>query len=385
VANQLSDPAVPDAPDRYELRTDRDPCVISQRLSERQQEFAATPFQTSQWLATWYNTLGQTGGEPLVLTVIDRETHEVAAIFPLFRRREGGLRIIDFADGEVSDYNAPILGPAAPAGVGSTRAFWIATKHALSDADLIKFTKMPATIEGRLNPLVLLPEAVPSVLNSNTICIPDAWENFLGRLDRKVRKEIGRSWRVFSGHEGAQFRRVVTSREAEYVLEWMERQQRARFASPGSLYLLDRPDVVAFYRNLVAGGLFEGEVVLTALFCHDEVVSALLGLVRGPAYTMIRIAKAGEAWSNCSPGRLVIIKTMRLLREQGCTVFDLSIGDVPHKRRLGVQQSPLFELVVALTARGLPSLAYQRTKQLIGKFPAVDKFARGVLRQLRSA
>jgi len=319
-----------------------------------------------------------------VLTVIDRETREVAAIFPLFRRRERGLRIIDFADGGVSDYNAAILGPAAPTGVGSTRAFWIATRNALSDADLIKFTKMPATIEGRLNPLVHLPEAAPSVLNSNTVCIPHAWESFFGGLDRKVRKEIGRSWRVFSGHEGAQFRRLVTVREAECVLEWMERQQRARFATAGSLYLLDRPDVVEFYRNLVAGGLCKGEVVLTALFCQNEVVSALLGLVRGPAYTMIRIAKAGEGWSNCSPGRLVIIKTMRLLREQGCTVFDFSIGDLSYKRRLGAYQTPLFELVAALTARGLPSLAYQRTKQLIGQFPAVDKFARGVLRQLRA-
>jgi CelD/BcsL family acetyltransferase involved in cellulose biosynthesis len=148
---------------------------------------------------------------------------------------------------------------------------------------------------------------------------------------------------------------------------------------------LDRPDIVAFYRNLVAGGLHKGEVVLTALSCRDELVSALLGLVRGPAYTMIRIARADERWSICSPGRLVIIKTMRLLLEQGCKVFDFSIGDLPHKRRLGAQRSPLFELIVALTARGLPSLAYQRTKQLIGKYPAVDKFARRVLVQLRSA
>jgi CelD/BcsL family acetyltransferase involved in cellulose biosynthesis len=100
---------------------------------------------------------------------------------------------------------------------------------------------------------------------------------------------------------------------------------------------------------------------------------------------MIRIARADQGWSNCSPGRLVIIKTMRLLLEQGYNTFDFSIGDLPHKRRLGTQQSPLFELIVALTARGLPSLAYQRAKQFIGKYPAVDKFARRVLVQLRSA
>jgi CelD/BcsL family acetyltransferase involved in cellulose biosynthesis len=385
VAYSVSDVEAAGPAHHYVVRTDGDPRIISRLVNERPREFAATSFQTSLWLATWYNTLGRGGGEPIVLTVVDGRTREVAAILPLFRRRERGLRVIDFADGGVSDYNAAILGPAAPTGVGLAKAFWTATKNVLSDADLIRFTKMPGTVEGRINPLVLLPQAARCSLNSNTIYIPRTWESFLAGLDRKVRKEIGRSWRVFSGHDGAEFRRVEALNEAEYVLSCIERQQRARFARPDSVYLLDHPDIIAFYRELVAGGLRAGEVVLTALLCHNDVVAALLGLVRGRTYTMIRISKVGEPWTNCSPGRLVIIKTMRLLLEQGCTTFDLSIGDLPYKRRLGTQQGPLFELAVALTARGLPSLAYQRTKQLIGEYPVVDRFARRVLHQVRRA
>jgi len=49
----------------------------------------------------------------------DRRRHgwvdgEQAALLPLIRRRSKNISIVEFADLDLTDYNAPILGPAAP-------------------------------------------------------------------------------------------------------------------------------------------------------------------------------------------------------------------------------------------------------------------------------
>ena len=100
-------------------------------------------------------------------------------------------------------------------------------------------------------------------------------------LDRKVRKEIGRCWRVFSKRDGATFRRIESRKDAAQIMAAMERQQRLRHQG-GGRYFLDDPAIAAFYRSLVENGIGSGEIVLTALTCGDEVVATLLGLARPP-------------------------------------------------------------------------------------------------------
>ena len=75
---------------------------------------AAMVFQTSRWLDAWYSTIGRVVGQPLLVTILDRTSGELAAMLPLVLRTDGGFRTIEFADATVSDYNAPVLGPAAP-------------------------------------------------------------------------------------------------------------------------------------------------------------------------------------------------------------------------------------------------------------------------------
>ena len=98
---------------------------------------------------------------------------------------------------------------------------------------------------------------------------------------------------------------------------------------------------------------------------------------------MIRISSAAGAWTDCSPGRLVIVQTMRMLHLQHYTTFDFSIGDYPHKRRLGTEQRPLLEFTAALSVRGLPAAGYDHTKHLIRRFPVVEAIARRMIAYAR--
>ena len=78
---------------------------------------------------------------------------------------------------------------------------------------------------------------------------------------------------------------------------------------------------------------------LSALTVGEEIVATLLGIRSGSRYVMVRISNAGGKWSNCSPGRLIIERTMAALHEDGVREFDFSIGNYAYKRRFGVTRA----------------------------------------------
>jgi CelD/BcsL family acetyltransferase involved in cellulose biosynthesis len=348
---------------RYQVRVDRGFDVS--RWRELADKYSATAFQSAHWLETWYATFGRHAADPLLVTITDRKDGALAAALALVRRAEPALRALEFADAGVSDYNAPILGPAAPTDPADARSMWTALRSAIPGVDLVRFTKMPREVEGRVNPFVLLSQAHAGSFSSNAVSIEGNWEAYLASLERVFRKELRRYWRVFEKHEGAHFRQVTEPDEAARVFAELERQQCARRREAGLPYVLDQPEFAAFYRKLTADGIPPGDVVLTALMCGEEVVAALLGITRKDRYVMVRISSGSREWANCSPGRLVIVQTMRMLHERGYKVFDFSIGNYDYKRRLGVVGQPLCDFVVALSPRGLPSVLYDRAGRFV--------------------
>jgi CelD/BcsL family acetyltransferase involved in cellulose biosynthesis len=368
---------------RFLVFVDKDVAEMVSRWDAVADGAARTPFQSRRWLESWYGTVGRCGGEPILLTVRDRQTHRLVVMLPLFAHQRGQLRVVRFADAGVSDYNAPVLGPDAPVDLAGAKELWKAIRRAIGGADLVNFIKMPNEIEGRPNPLTLLPQCGRCAVGTNVLSIDGSWDDYLSRLDRKVRKEIGRCWRLFSKRDGAAFGRVRNQNEAARVMAAMEVQQRMRHQHQHTPYLLDKPTVARFYRSLVENGIGCGEIILTALTCRGEVVSALLGLARPPTYVMIRISSAAEAWRDCSPGRLVIVQTMRMLHQEHYTTFDFSIGDYPHKRNLGTEQRPLLELTAALSVRGVPAAGYDYAKHLIMRFPAAEAVTRRMIEYAR--
>lgn len=356
---------------QYDVTVERDVAAFAPRLAAAQ---AATVFQSGTFLRAWYATIGEATGEPLLVGVTDRRTGALAALLPLLRHARGGTRIVTFPDHDVSDSNAPLLGPTAPVTAADAQAMWQAVRRAL-DADLVRFTKMPAEIEGRVNPLTLLRQARASALTGNVLIAPGTWDGYLASLRGMFRKQMRKSWRLFAQHEGARFRRITGAAEAARVFDALARQQSARMHAQGQPYQLDEPEFAAFYSRLVAEGIADGSVVLTALMRGETVVAALLGLTRRNSYVMIRVG-SDPAWSHCSPGRLVIVRTLEMLHEEGFRAFDFSVGRYAYKRRLGAQPRPLYDLTDALAPRGVPLLAADRARQFVRARPALHALAR---------
>jgi CelD/BcsL family acetyltransferase involved in cellulose biosynthesis len=89
---------------------------------------------------------------------------------------------------------------------------------------------------------------------------------------------------------------------------------------------------------------------------------------------MVRISNAGEKWSNCSPGRLIIERTMAALHKDGVREFDFSIGNYAYKRRFGVVPLALVDLTAALSWRGVPYVLRDRAAARLRRHPRLGAY-----------
>ena len=335
---------------------------------------SSTPFQDHRWLAAWYAAFANLSQvEPLITVVHDAATSEQIALLPLVRRMQNSVRIVEFADLNLTDYNAPLLTAAAPRNAAQARVLWRDLLSALrrlpGGADLIRLRKMPLDLANGPNPLALLGGARPCPLNGNVVTTGDDLDAYRYSLERTVRKNLERSWRVFTRDPAAQFRIVTDRNEALRVLSTMGIQQGARMRHLGLSFVLDDDTSVAFYRHLVGTSLDSGYAVLSALTVGEEVVATLLGIRSGSRYVMLRSSHAGEKWSHCSPGRLIIKRTMAALHRDGVRSFDFSIGNYAYKRRFGVAPLPLVDLTAALGWRGMPYVLRDHAAHQLRRFP----------------
>jgi len=337
----------------------------------------STPFQHPQWVAGWYDAFANRRGiVPLVAVITDAATGERAALLPLILRPQDGIRIVEFADLDLTDYNAPLLGPAAPRDASSARRMWrdllAALRKLPGAADLVRLRKLPVDLDGRPNPLALLDAAGPCSLNGNLVRTGEDYDGWRHTLERTARKELERSWRVFTRHPGAGFRLAADADEAAKLLAVTEVQQGMRMESLGVNFILNEDSCAEFYRGLVRHGVATGYAVASALTVGEEIVATLLGIRTGSRYVMIRISNAGGTWSNCSPGRLIIERTMAALHADGVREFDFSIGNYAYKRRFGVTRTPLVDLSAALSWRGVPHALRDRAVRRLRRYPRFE-------------
>ena len=194
-----------------------------------------------------------------------------------------------------------------------------------------------------------------------------------------MRKELERSWRVFTRDPAASFALITDTSEALRILSTTEVQQGTRMQGLGLNYILNDEACAAFYRNLVRDGVGNGYALVSVLMVDDEVVATLLGIRTGSRYVMIRISNAGEKWSNCSPGRLIIERTMAALHRDGVRAFDFSVGNYAYKRRFGVTRLPLIDVSAALSWRGWPYALRDHAVRALRTHPLLDAWLKRAL------
>ena len=321
----------------------------------------ATPFQSRAWLEAWTQTFGRDPGTRMIAATVRDASGAAVLALPLVWRRVGLLSSIEFADGGVTDYNAPIVGTGAPSTPAEASRLWRALLKALPRSDVIHFERMPYRIGERLNPLGLLASARPANVAGLALALPNGYAAWRHALPRRFRMELGRCDRLFEAMRKTSFERVDGGGSDVHLA--LERLQKERIAALDLTYTLDDATPKAFYRRLA-----DQPGALTALTAEGVVVAVLLGLRHADRFVMLRIA-SDDAYARLSPGRSIITRTMDALNADGVTVFDFALGDYAYKRRLGGEPVDLREILVARSPLGLNEAAMFRAKAFIRADP----------------
>lgn len=311
----------------------------------------ASPFQQSGWMEAWYRAFEERPGMyPLLVTVTERETGELAMMLPLIQRRTGPFAMIEFADLDATDCNAPALGSAAPTNRDEAVAAWRQlSETAFVGADVVRLGKMPTAIGGRPNPLGLLPTVRPYALRTWSIRADGTFQDYLETLPSPYRRELRRSWRLFEQAGKAAFTVARDATDAARILAVIDELQRERLGQRNARHIFDSPQHQRLYGEVASSCELSA---LSALTLDGEIVAGLMALLDKPRITLVRVANRGGALARIGLGRLLMERTLAAFHAQGYTHFDFSIGDGTHKTRFGAKPEGLVEIEACLTPRG---------------------------------
>lgn len=373
----------------YEVVVDTDPRACLEQWAALETKGASTPFQARAWLLPWYDIVApHIGATPLLVTVRRATSQEPLMLLPLCRRRVGGLAVIEFADGGVSDYNAPLL--AADFKCDDWKSVWRAIRAALPTADAIRLEKLPVTIQGQANPLLTLGGISSMKIGSWDIALAGSRAE-QEKVTHIYSRELKRKSRRLAGRGEVRFGHATTAEDARRFFDAMADQRHERFVELGRDNILDDAVFRRFYESVVFSTVDQGFARVSALSVGDVIVAAIFALQHGNASLILMSTMLGGEWKSSSPGNLSLDRLMLTLAEEGKKRLDFTIGDEPYKGELNAVRRPLYTLVQPLTLAGIPRTVHQlmrsRVRETLDtpRFAPLGAFVRQIMNQRKAA
>jgi CelD/BcsL family acetyltransferase involved in cellulose biosynthesis len=338
-----------------------------------------TVFQTPEWLEAWYGAAARCPGVEPVIVMVDDADGLCAMVLPLIVALSGGRRVLGFADQGVTDYNAPLLGPAAPRTPAAMRQIWTAIRRELPQFDLIRFDKMPR-MAGRVeNPMVWLSGAGLSSQTQSACRIGLPYQASREALmPASFRSKMDACLKRLKKNATMRFYEAAGLAEVTAAFDALVAQKSARARQMGwHDNVLDDPVWQDFYRGLaIRGALGQGPARLLVLSVDDAPAAIILGFLQGDRFHDVVASFDTTRFKNCSLGLLVQDMAMGFMAERGVTTYDMTIGAESYKDLYGPEVETLYEYAATGSLRGFSGAAVTQAKLALRRSPAMVCFAK---------
>lgn len=321
------------------------------------------PFQTVTFLKAWLASFGRSGERSLHFVEVRDNSGRPLLFIPLCISRRKGARILEFIDGDAADYNAPILF-ASDVEWNATRAeqLWRGVTQSLPPFDLVQLDKMPAHIDGMINPLGFLGDRAYEIsCHGNDLRRP--WATVEAAVPQ--RKTLLRKSRQIDRIAPLAFKIASDDSERTEANAAFLRQKQQRFEQtmvPGFDTDADKLD---FFQDGTEFFAQEGMLVLFYLKAGDEIIATIWGLKAGKRYYAIMLSFETGEWARYSPGSVLFYQTLQWLHANGYEWMDLGIGDEAWKLESCETIFPLTARSEPVTARGRAYLLRNKAVETI--------------------
>jgi CelD/BcsL family acetyltransferase involved in cellulose biosynthesis len=287
----------------------------------------ATPFATWEWADGWLQIIGRDSD---VLMAVARRNGRAVGILPLARQGSSAWlpvltmlgvdrlfpdHIALLAAGEVSKDMVAVLLRAALAAAGS---------HARIDLPMV-------AADSGMNRACAeagLPARVRASAIAPYLSISGSFEKFLAGLSGNERYKIRSRTKKLLGIAGVRFG-APAENDHSAVLSRLRELHASRATQKGIESSFDRDDVQQFHARLVAA-LPAESLTFRCLWSGDEIFAVFYGFTLQGRLFYFQLGY-DPAWSDRSPGIVLLSEVIREAHERGCTEFNFLQGDEPFK------------------------------------------------------
>lgn len=173
------------------------------------------------------------------------------------------------------------------------------------------------------------------------ITLPDDWDEYLARLDKKQRHEIRRKLRRAGGDDARWY--IVNgehnlAEELDRFLELMasSQQQKAEF--------LEDPKNVTFFKKIVPATFEQGWLQLNFLTVDGVPSATYLNFDYNDSIQVYNSGLDPEKFAHLSPGIVLLAYNIQHAIETGHRLFDFLRGNETYKYRMGGEDTRVFKL-----------------------------------------
>ncbi len=334
-----------------------DPAALAHLWRAFETDAAGHVFQTYDYVAAWVRHVAAARGIEPRIVVARAGSGRLLAILPLGVGRRMGVRVLSWLGGDQSDYHCGLFDRAFLAGLhddpAAAEAFRRAAVAAASaGADVVRFTRQPAAIDGLSNPFAG-PGALDHASQAHETRLEGSFEAYYtakrGKSSRRIDKRkldkltsLG-PLRLVDATDPGEIRRIMAALVA---------MKRDSLAARGISDIFGEPGVRDFYEAIAQTAAAGGPAHVAALYCGDDIAACSWGLVHGRRYYYVLHTYAGGEIGRCSPGKHLMYHLMQWAIARGVDAFDFTVGDEPYKAEWCEVSQPLRDTVASLSARG---------------------------------
>lgn len=321
----------------------------------------ASIFQSHAWVLAWWLTAMDKERRQLHIGLAWRDG-ELGAVLALSAVRKRGLRVLEWAAKDHSDYCDALIAPD------------------LDRTAVICALWTQVVAEGRFD-LIYLSHVLPNAAIRALFDHASAGAPFLRRTHRrqtnlriaiqwpsgdawfqslpaKVRQNYNRRRRLLSKEGELVFRQCGPDEPLRPIIDRLAEAKRKWLTSQGlrsSLIADDNAPLLAFVKVLAEAGILR----LFLLECGGQIVAGSINFVQRQTM-MVYMPSYDQKYERASPGTLLMTDYIRWSIDHGAREIDFLCGDEEYKRKLASFSVELDSFMRARTLAGAAAITFDR-------------------------
>ena len=354
-----------------EIKFYEDIAQVDKMWQEFQQNSIYTVFQELTWVKAWLDVNKQNKNiRPLFVLIY--ENGALSMIMPLVRKNNGNKVGLYWQANEISDYNGALWSKRFLEKLDQTIIdfIWNTIRNYDGSIDYCHLDRQPQNYNGMVNQFCAS-DVLLSSCASHGLKLQKDWSHFYGQLRsssarKRVRQKLNKLNRLgkvdFRCVKGLGAQLVIL----DQILQWKSEQLNMNGDRNPFTKL---PFKEVLYDVLKHQNESSGQPVyrIYGLFVDGKLIAGKIVMVKKECFSLFVTAYDANFKPNCSPGLILLIKTMELASRAGIQYYDFMAGDEGYKAQWCDTKLILSDSFAAFSWRGKLHISMAKIKLSLKK------------------